>query len=214
MTNKDMLKEPKKIGENQKMSNIEELRWVRCMTSDIIPHYLIEQVRHRDYSVEDFFRYHQINCMTQTEEGIKLNPFSHLYVLANKENQVKGVLWFSVDPMTKDLIIQTYSVDKEYWNKGQAVKKLADHIKEIRKKAKLNKIYWVTDYPKHSQRYGFKVSKSILMEYDPLKEEHNGKNNDGVHNQDGGRKPTDTGATKFSKPSDERLGTNGATAVA
>ena len=184
------------------------------MTPDVVPHYLIEQVRDRDYSVEDFFRYQQINCMTQTEDGVKLNPFSHLYVLADPENKVKGMLWFCVDPLTKDVIIQTFSVDKDYWGKGEAVKKLAEHIKEIRKRAKLNKIYWITNYPKHSMRYGFKQSKSVLMEYDPLKEEHNGKNNDGVYNKDGGRKPTDTRATKLSKPSDERTWSNGATAVA
>jgi N-acetylglutamate synthase-like GNAT family acetyltransferase len=153
-----------------KTKNIDELRWVRAMSSDVIPHYLIEQVRDRDYSIEDFFRYHQMNCMTQTEDGIKLNPFNHLYVLANPENQVKGVLWFTVDPLSKDILIQTYSVDKEYWGKGLAVKKLASHIKEILRKAKLNKVYWVTNYEKHSMRYGFKRSKSVLMEYDPKSE--------------------------------------------
>ena len=153
------------------MKKIEELRWVRVFTPTHIPHYLIEQVRNRDYSVEEFFKYHQINCMTQGEKGIVLNPFNHLYVLADKENIVKGMLWFSVDPLSKDILIQTFSMDKEFWGKGQAVKKLAEHIKEIRIKANLNKIYWVTDYPKHSERYGFKRSKSTLMEYDPKKED-------------------------------------------
>jgi len=151
------------------MKKIDELRFVRVFTPDHVPQYLIEQVRDRDYSVEEFFKYHQINCMTQGEKGIVLNPFNHLYVLADKENIVKGMLWFSVDPLSKDILIQTFSMDKEYWGKGQAVKKLAEHIKEIRIKANLNKIYWVTNYPKHSMRYGFKPSKSILMEYDPKK---------------------------------------------
>lgn len=152
------------------MKKIDELRWVRVFTPTHIPHYLVEQVRDRDYSVEEFFKYHQINCMTQGEKGIVLNPFNHLYVLADKENKVCGMLWFSVDPLSKDILIQTFSMDKEYWGKGQAVKKLTEHIKEIRIKANLNKIYWVTNYPKHSERYDFKRSKSILMEYDPKKE--------------------------------------------
>jgi hypothetical protein len=154
--------------------NIEELRWIRVFTPDHIPHYLIQQVGHRDYSVEEFFKYHQLNCLIQSEKGISLNPFNHLYVLADKKNEVKGVLWFNVDPLSKDILVQTYSVDKEYWMKGQAVKKLADHIKHIRNKAKLNKIYWITNYPKHSMRYGFKPSKSVLMEYDPDKEKKDG----------------------------------------
>ena len=148
------------------MKKIDELRFVRAMSPDIVPHYLIEQVRDRSYSVEDFFKYQQINCMSQTADGFKINPFNHLYVLADPENIVKGVLWMVIDPLSKDIVIQTYSIDKEYWNKGYAVKKIADHVKEIVVKAKLNKIYWVTNYEKHSMRYGFKRSKSILMEYD------------------------------------------------
>lgn len=193
------------------MNKIDELRWVRVFTPDHVPHYLIEQVRDRDYSVEEFFKYHQINCMIQGENGIKLNPFNHLYVLADKENQVKGVLWFNVDPLSKDILVQTFSMDKEYWGRGQAVKKLAEHIKQIRIKANLNKIYWITNYPKHSIRYGFKPSKSVLMEYDPNKEIENGKNN--VRRSEPRREcgSTDSRTTKLSEPSDERIGTDGTT---
>lgn len=152
-------------------NNFEDLRWVRIFTPDHIPRYLVEQVRDRDYTVEDFYKYQELNCTRNDEDGMKLNPFSHLYVLVNNENIVKGFLWFVVDPLTKDLVIQTYSVDKEYWLKGKAVSKLAKHIKDIRKKGNLNKIYWVTNYPGHAQRNGFKRSKSILFEYNPADEE-------------------------------------------
>jgi len=153
------------------MSKIEDLRWIRVMSPELIPTYLIEQVRDRDYSVEEFFKYHKVNCMQRTEKGFVLNPFSHLYVLADEENQVKGVLWFCVDPLSKDLIIQTFSMDKEYWYKGKAVRELTKHIKYIKHKANLNKIYWITNYEKHSMRYGFRQSKSILMEYDEKTDE-------------------------------------------
>jgi len=151
------------------MKKIDELRWVRVFTPSHVPHYLVEQIRDRDYSVEEFFKYQQINCMMQGNTGIVLNPFNHLYVLADKENLVKGVLWFCVDALSKDILIQVFSMDKEYWGRGEAVKKLADHIKQIQIKGNLNKIYWVTNYPKHSERYGFSRAKSVLMEYDPKK---------------------------------------------
>jgi len=190
------------------MKKIDELRFVRVFTPDHLPHYLIEQVRDRDYSVEEFFKYQQLNCMIQGENGITLNPFNHLYVLADKENQVKGVLWFGVDPLSKDILIQTFSMDKEYWGKGEAVKKLADHIKQIRIKGKLNKIYWITNYPKHSMRHGFKPSKSVLMEYDPNKEVKSGKNSN-----DGGisarTKHADSRTTKLSEQCYGRTGTDG-----
>ena len=152
------------------MSKIDELRWVRVFTADHVSNYLIEQVRDRDYSVDDFYRYQQINLMRQTEEGIKLNPFNHLYVLVDNENIVKGFLWFSIDALTKDIFIQTYSVDKAFWEKGYAVKKLASHMKEILHKGGLNKIFWANKYPKHAERYGFRRSPMILMEYDPSHE--------------------------------------------
>jgi len=195
------------------MNKIEELRWIRVFTPDHVPRYLIEQVRDRDYSVEEFFQYHQINCLTQSNKELTLNPFSHLYVLADKENMIKGVLWFSIDPLSKDILIQTFSVDKEYWGKGLAVKMLAEHIKKIRKKGNLNKIYWVTNYPKHSERYDFKRSKAVLMEYDPKKQDiggNNGKNDDGKHNPRGEHRVVNTRTTGVSEQCNGGTGTDGA----
>ena len=156
--------------------DIEDLRWVRVFTPIHIPKYLIEQVRHRDYSVEDFITYQEQSCIRMTNEGPTLNPLNHLYVLASKENVTKGFVWFAIDPLSKDLCIHTYSIDKEYWGKGKAVAKLASFIKDIRRKGQLNKVYWITNYPKHSQRYGFRPSKSVLMEYT---EEANGQDLNG-----------------------------------
>lgn len=154
---------------------INKLRWVRVFTPIHIPKYLVEQVRNRDYSVEDFFQYQEINCIRETEEGPTLNPFSHLYVLVDEQNITKGFLWFTVDALSKDIVIQTYSIDKEYWNKGRAVAKAAKYVKDICKKADLKKIWWITNYPAHFERNGFKRSKSVLMEYSD-KEEDDGKN--------------------------------------
>lgn len=150
---------------------IEELRWVRAFSPDLIPKYLIEQVRDRDYTVDNFYKYQNLNCLIEGKNGPTLNPFNHLYVLANDGNMVKGFLWFIVDPLSTDVIINTFSMDKEYWGNGSAVKKLSAHVKEILKKLKLKKVYWLTNYPKHAERNGFKRSKSILFEYNDSSEE-------------------------------------------
>lgn len=154
------------------MSKIDDLRWVRVFTPIHIPKYLVDQIKKKDYTTEDFYKYQELVCLRNSPEGPTLNPFSHLYVLVNSENITKGFLWFTVEPLTRDLVIQTYTVDKEYWGGGGAIRKLSDHVKEVRSKADLNKIYWVTDYPRHSQRHGFRASKSVLMEYS---EEEDGK---------------------------------------
>lgn len=178
------------------MSKMDELRWIRVFTASHVPTYLVEQVKHRDYSVENFYKYQDSLCLRSGVNGPELNPFSHLYVLANKENLIKGFLWFSIDPLTLDMIIQTYSVDKEYWKDGGAVEKLCAHVKEIHRKAKLNKIYWITNYPKHSQRFGFKPSKSILMEYS---EEKNGEDLSRGSEQRGEHRASDATAAAVSK---------------
>jgi hypothetical protein len=150
---------------------LDDLRWVRLFTIDYLPTYLIDQIRDKNYVTEDFLHFQNINLLMKDDKDIKLNPFNHIYALVNPKNIIKGFLWFTVDPLTKDIFIQSYSVDKEYWNKGFAVKKLISKVLEIHENAKLNKIFWATRYPKHSMRYGFKHSKSVLMEYDPKEKE-------------------------------------------
>jgi len=148
-----------------KKHELDELRWVRLFSPIHIPRYLVEQVRDRDYEVEEFFKYQEINCLVNGKEGPTLNPFNHLYGLVDPDNIVKGFLWFVIDSLSKEMIINTFSMDKDYWGKGEAVKRLSDHVKEIMKKLKVKKTYWLTNYPKHSERHGFKRSRSVLMEY-------------------------------------------------
>jgi len=172
-------------------TNLDELRWVRAFSPDLIPKYLVEQVRDRDYEVEDFYKYQQLNCLVQGKEGSQLNPFNHLYVLANEDNVVKGFLWFVIDPLSKDVIINTFSMDKSYWMKGGAVRKLADHVKDLQKKLKLKKVYWLTNYPRHSERHGFKRSRSVLMEYQEVPD---GQDTNGGINPHEQREHVDSGA--------------------
>lgn len=142
-------------------NDIKNLRWVRIINPDLIPRYLVDQVKDKEFTVDDFYKYQNLICM---DDG-KINPFNHLYALTDKENFIKGMLWFTVDPLTKNVLINTYSIDKEYWYNGKAVEYLFDHMCNILEKFDLKKIYWANRYPKHAERYGFKKSKSVLMEY-------------------------------------------------
>ena len=144
---------------------IEKLEFLRIFTPDHIPEHLVEQVRDRDFTVKQFYEFQKICCLRQGENGYVLNPLNFLYVITNEKKIPKGFLWAQADPLTKDLVIQTFSMDKEYWNKGKAVKILSKKVKEILKECKMNKVYWITNFPKHSERHGFKRSKSVLMEY-------------------------------------------------
>lgn len=144
----------------------EKLRWVRAISPDIIPKYLVEQIKHREFTVEDFYKFQKMNCMLQGKEGMNINPLNHLYAVVDEENLVKGFLWFSVDPLGKNIFINNFSMDQEYWFGGKSVKMATEKVKELMKSGKIKKSYWLTRYPKHSERYGFKRAKDILMQYE------------------------------------------------
>lgn len=158
------------------MSNIDDLKWVRIFEPNHIPRYLVDQIKNKDFTTDDFYRYQKEVNLVKNNELVTFNPLNHLYILIDNENKVKGFVWLWIDELSKDLFLNTYSIDKEYWFNGKAVKKVANFIKDLKNKADLNKVFWITNYPKHSERYGFKRSKNILMEYSG---EENGKNING-----------------------------------
>ncbi len=190
---------------HSKEVDFDSLRFIRVFTPMHIPKELIEQVRERHYEVEDWFKYQEIICLRHTEDGPHLNPFSMLYVIADEGNKVVGTLWCEVDALSKALVIQTFSMDKKYWCKGKAVTLLVQKAKEILKECKLKKAMWMTSYPKHSERYGFKRSRSVLMEY---KEEEDGRYRDGINETCGECPPIDATAVGLHKsdPSGDRSG--------
>jgi len=163
------------LDKQSKEIDFDKLRFIRVFTPMHVPKGLIEQVRDRSYEVDDWYKYQEHICVRQTENGPILNPLSMLYVIADEQNKVIGMLWCEVCALEKTLIVQTFSMDKKYWVRGKAVQLLAKKAKEIAKECKLKKIFWVTNYPKHSQRHGFSRSKSVLMEFKEEEEEKDGQ---------------------------------------
>ena len=155
--------------------DFDELQFIRVFTPQHVPKYLIEQVKHRHYDVEEWYAYLEAVC--RKSDG-SLNPFCLLYVISDADYKVIGTLWCEIHPLEKSLIIQTYSMDNEYWNAKGAIKFLAKKAKEIAKECKLKAVYWVTRHPKTCEKYGFKRSRDVLMEYEG---EEDGKEFNGEH---------------------------------
>ena len=203
--------------------NFDTLRFIRVFTPMHVPKELIEQVRDREYEVEDWYKYQEIVCVRKTEKGVELNPLSLLYVIADEGNKVVGMLWCEIDTLSKTLVIQTFSMDKKYWNKGKAVTLLSKKAKEIAKGCNLKKVAWITNYEKHSLRYGFKRSKGTIMEwkeeYDNVKEEDNNlkEEEDGLDSYGFSKKLTDTlndsGTAEFSESDIGGGGTAGGSSI-
>jgi len=154
------------MEKKDKEPDFSKLRFVRIFTPVHIPKYLIEQLKGRDYDVDDWYKYQELICMRDTPDGPRLNPLSFLYVLVDDQNKVVGMLWCETEVLSKSLVVQNFSIDKDYWFKGKAVILVADKVKEIGKECKLKKIVWITRGPRHSEYYGFKKSKESIMEYD------------------------------------------------
>lgn len=142
-----------------------ELSWVRIFDPIHIPKKYIEQIKDRSFSVDKFIAMQKDACIENIDGKMVLNPFNLLYVLADEDKVVKGFCWMVVDALSNALVINSFSLDNEYWNKGKAVRLLEEKAKEIQEGAKLDRIFWITRCPKHSERHGFKRSKHVLMEY-------------------------------------------------
>lgn len=151
------------------------LKFIRIFDPIHIPKYLVEQIKDRDYEVDRFYEYQKKYCLVHGEDGSRLNPCNLLYLIVDDRNIGVGFLWCVVNSLANDLVIQTFSMDKKYWCQGKAVKLVETKCREIKKSCQLNKVFWVTRYPKHSEKYGFKRSKGVLMEYTgEVKEEKDG----------------------------------------
>jgi hypothetical protein len=145
--------------------DFKKLKFIRIFDPRHIPTELVQQVRDRKFSVEKFYEYQSIVCVSKTDHGMVLNPLNLLFVITNEKTKVVGFLWAVVSPLSQDLVINTFSMNKEYWGKGEAVTLVTDKCKEILEESGLSRVFWITNYPKHSERYGFKRAKGVLMEY-------------------------------------------------
>ncbi|HJU78121.1 MAG TPA: hypothetical protein VJ599_00970 [Nitrososphaeraceae archaeon] len=170
------------------------LKWFRIIDPKLIPPKYIEQIKECNFTLESFTKVLSQDCVQIIDGKAIVNPLNLLFVLANPDFQIKGFSWMVVDPMTNSLIINSFSIDNEFWGSGKAVKLLEEKALEIKEGAKLDRVYWITRCPKHSEKYGFKRSKHVLMEYIGY-----GKSNRNEGETGGSSSDNDTGAIKLSE---------------
>lgn len=150
--------------------SLNDLVFMRIFDPIHIPSYLVEQLKDRLYEVDKFYAYQRIACTFHPPEGgMKLNPTNLLYSLVNEKlKQVKGFLWMVVDILSDSLVIQNFSIDKEYWHKGDSIALLEEKAKKVRQDLSLKRIVWVTKHPKFCEARGFKRSKDTVMIYEEI----------------------------------------------
>lgn len=156
-----------------KLSILDDLSFIRVMTSQHIPRRLIESLKHCDYNIDEFYK--TLDNLAMIDE-YTINPLVYIYVIADKDYQIKGFLWFTIEKLINCIIVQNFAMDKEYWGNGANIQFATDFLKSIAKKLKITKAIWNTRYPKVFEKHGFKRSKNILMEF-----EYGSGRSDGKH---------------------------------
>lgn len=140
----------------KKETTISNLEFVRLKIPRLIPIELIEAVKGRTFSPEQFINY---------QEQQVDNPGNFLYVLVDQDKKIHGYLWAELNILDSTLFINTFSISKEYWGKGAGIKKAIDFIANLKEKIKAPRVIWITTNEKFFAKHGFKRSKNCLMEY-------------------------------------------------
>lgn len=142
----------------EKVYTLDDLNFVKFLLPSLIPRHLIEQVKGRAFSVDDFYKYAQ-ECVDSE------NPYSLIYALINPDKEIVGYLWMDLNPLDNSMFVNTFSIDKIYWKKGEAMKKAVEFVKLIANRMKVKTTIWMTTNAKFYERLGFKRCKDVAMEY-------------------------------------------------
>jgi len=120
-----------------------------------IPRYLFEQVKPREFDVDKLYEWAPI---------LLNNPMNLFGAFIDKEENVRGVMWSTFNPISSRIQVHILSVDREYYGKG--ILNEADGIlNKFKKKLGAEKIVFQTTRPRVFERFlGCKKSKSVNME--------------------------------------------------
>jgi len=141
---------------SKKQPKIDTLNFVKLKIPRLIPKELIENVKGRTFTPEQFYKYQE----TQLD-----NPFNHLYVLVDSDKKIHGYLWAEVNILDDSLFVNTFSITKDFWGKGDAIPKVIEFLAHLKEKTKAPRVFWITTNEKFFLKHGFKRSKNVLMEY-------------------------------------------------
>ena len=130
------------------MKDLSQIRFVRINEAALVPKYLLDQAPDMPFSAADFYG----NYIWFTQ-----SPFSFLYSIidrADLDDPQKGVMWLTVDPMSKNLIVNFVSVKKDYQSKTLFPEIIVPYIIKMQQELKLRKIFWATTRPKAFEKLG------------------------------------------------------------
>lgn len=141
--------------------DINALRFIKLKIPRLIPKELIEGVKGRTFTPEQFYDYQEDNSN---------NPYNFLFVLVDEDKKIHGYLWAEQSLLDNTLFVNTFSIAKDLWGKGKPIPKVIEFLEELKKICKAPIVFWITTNDKFYVKHGFKRSKNVLMEYNSEKE--------------------------------------------
>ena len=100
------------------------LKFVKVNSIDCIPKYLFEQAKPLDFDIDRLYSWAPV---------LLNNPMNIIGGFLDKEENIKGVMIVSYNPIPNKLHVHCLSIDKEYYNKG-----IMKEVKGILNKLKKN----------------------------------------------------------------------------
>ncbi len=133
-----------------------KLEFVRLKLPRLIPLELIEAVKGRTFTPEQFYKY---------QEAQGDNPSNFLYALIDEGKKIHGYFWAEMNSLDQSMFVNTFSISKEFWGKGKAIPMVIEFLAKLKEKVKPSRIFWITTNERFFLKHGFKRSKNCLMEY-------------------------------------------------
>lgn len=130
------------------------LKFIPINDLNLIPRYLVDQIRDKECTTERFYEMAAV---------ITSNPLGILGVFCDRDSEVKGFMWASINPISANLHCHLLSIDKEY-QRLTIIKETTGILKKIQKLNKCKKIVFQTSRPKAMEKAGFKRSRHCMME--------------------------------------------------
>lgn len=140
----------------QELCDFNTLTFGRLRIPTIIPRELIEAVKGKTFTVDQFYDYHIENVG---------NPNNLLYALTDDSKKIHGFIWAELNALDHSLFVNTFSVNKEYWGKGKAIPRVIKFLDNIKKIYHCPRVFWCTTNEKFFIKHGFHKSRISLMEY-------------------------------------------------
>ena len=132
---------------------MEFVRVNRLSDFNRIPRYLFEQMRYKEFEVDRVYKY---------APSFLPSYQTWFYTLNDDHDNIKGVLWATIEPVQNVLVINLISVDKEC--QGGAIEKCIEFLMDKVKKAGLEpEIWWITKRHKYLSKTGWENTGKTLM---------------------------------------------------